>query len=180
MNWKTYRQQFEIYMEENPKTGKKKRQMRYIGQYYRFTASAEKIKATKKWMWLCAVMFWIGFIGAGFMNPPGAFVWWVLPFYIFSILPGFFALTATFRLGRVKDKITSIEKAECVVSINRSAWGITILSALAAIGSAVMLIMGWTLDKAMEEAIFMCLSLLRMIAGLGMLYWKKNLTVEEV
>lgn len=179
MNWKEYRSQFEFYLEEDKKTGRRKRSMRYVGPYYRFTTPVGERKAVQKWLWLYAALFLAGFVGAGFLSPPGAYVWWVVSFYLFSALPGFFAVLGVFRLGRVPERMTAIQKAETAGTIPKCAWWIIVLSALAALGSAVMLFMRWTWGKDLQEAAFLMMSLIRLGAGAGLVYWSKRLSWEE-
>ena len=180
MNGKRYRNQYESHTKIDPLTGKETRAYQYTGAYYRFAADKRQLRTARRWIACGAVLFWIGFLAGGFMNAPGSYSMWVLPFFLLSVFPGFYASLAAWRHYRLPAGMTVMQKEKSHDSTKNSAWGIVILSVLASAGSLVVLLTGTALGKEAEEMLFLGISLLRLIAGWGMLHGCKGLPLEEV
>ena len=179
MNRKRYRNQYESYTKIDPLTGKETRAYRYTGAYYRLTVDKRQVRTARRWIACAAALFGIGFLGGGFLNAPGSRSVWVLPFFLLSVFPGFYAALAAWRLYRLPESMTVIQKEESLDSAKNSAWGIAILSFLALAGSLAVLLTGAALGQEAEEILFLGFSLLRLVAGWGMLYRLKSLSCEE-
>ena len=179
MNGKRYRNLYKSMTKIDPYTGKETRGFKYTGKYYRLTAEKRLVNAVCRRMLLCVCLFWIGFIAGGFINAPGSHSVWVLPFFLFSVFPGFYAVMAVWHLFRLPAYITDPQKKGSLDSVKNSAWGIVILSALALVGSLVVFITRAASGRETEELIFFGFGILRLFAGWGMLREVSGLPYEE-
>jgi hypothetical protein len=179
MNRKRYKNQYETLTETDPSTGKERRVYKYTGTYYRIAAEKRLVHAAWRWILFCAGFFWLGFIAGGLVNSPGSHSIWVLPLFLFSVFPGFYAVLAVWHLFRLPEYITVTQKRNSLDSVKNSAWGIVILSVLTSIGSVIVLSTGAASGQEAEELIFLGFSILRLLAGWGMLHRVNSLTCEE-
>jgi MFS family permease len=179
MNEKRYKNQYKSLTKVDPSTGKETRVYQYTGKYYRFAAEKRLVHAAWRWITFCTGFFWIGFIAGGLINAPGSRSLWVLPFFLLSVFPGFYAVLAVWNLFRLPEYITVPQKKNSLDSVKNSAWGIVILGAPAAVGSLILLLTGAASGQEAEELIFLGFSMLRLLAGWGMLHKLKSLLCEE-
>jgi hypothetical protein len=180
MHGKRYRNQYESRVKFDPLTGKETREYRYNGEYYHCLVEKGIAQAAYKWIMCCAALFWIGFISGGFVNAPGTRSIWVLPVFLFSVFPGFYAALAAWKLCRLPEIITEPQKKESIDSVKISAWAIVILSALASAGGMVVLLSGAAFEQQAEEITFLGCSILRLLSGWGLLHFIRNLKYEEI
>lgn len=180
MNRKRYRNQYEPFTKIDTLTGKESRGYRYIGSYYHLTADNLHVRAVRRWITWAVFFFWIDFISGGFINAPGSRSVWVLPFFLLSVFPGLYAGMSVWNLCRLPESMTVIQKEESLDSMKNSAWGIVVLSILASAGSLVVLLTGAAFGQETEEALFLGLSLLRLIMGWSMQKKLKGLTYEKI
>jgi hypothetical protein len=180
MNEKRYRNQYESLAKIDSSTGKETRVYKYTGKYYRFAAEKRLVHTAWRWIMFCTGLFWIGFIAGGLMNAPGSRSIWVLPFFLFSVFPGFYAALGVWNLFRLPEYITFPQKRNSLDSVKNSAWGIVVLSFLASAGSLIILLSGAASGQEAEEFTFLGLSMLRLAAGLSMLHRVNSLLCEEI
>lgn len=145
-----------LYTVDNrvdPITGRDKKVARYTGKRYRVDMAAKRRLLPVLWATVALIL--AAFVAGGLLNNPGSRCMWVLPFYMFCMLPLCYGLMAAVRLTRMKEIITEVDMADGVRSMGNSALGLTILGALWAATDVVFLILGGGGQSVAREIVFL-------------------------
>lgn len=126
----------------DPDTGREKRVARYTGPTYHLNA-AQRRKAVRT-LWICSLAALAVFLTGGLTNSRGSHCLYVLPQFALCMLPLWYLLLAAFRLTRMKDIITQVDKVDGLELGQGAATALVILGALWALGEGIFLILNGT------------------------------------
>lgn len=155
---------FEI--EEDPATGRRKRVMRYVGPLY--PIDLDDIRRRRPLMWLLLAFAFAAFITAGCTPAAGQSCIYVLPQFVCTLLPLYYALMAAARITRIKKPlIDEQQRMEGILSVQHAAMGLTLLSAAWFVGEVVMLLLNGV--QMNSEWLFLACAAVQSVSG-GILY----------
>lgn len=115
---------------------------RYIGKYYRFGATGERLKRKKRAVFLCALFPFAAFLLAGFADRGETQALYVGLPYVISLLPAGFGLAAAFDLLRAEESMTYPRYRRGPRRLILCAVSGTILSAFGLIGCVFLRVRG--------------------------------------
>jgi len=157
MNKKRYRTLFEIREATDPRTGAVKRQAVYTGPYYRIdglNASRKRLAA----LFAPGVAVYAGILlGYLFTDLPSTRFYLTLPFALAMPLPLMYWALAVWRILRLPERFTEVQRDHSLLSCIRSAYGLAALGGLFATGAVVLIATGgagvrWPAEAAWATA----------------------------
>lgn len=160
----------------DPDTGREKRVLRYTGPHY--VLDTDQVRCLLPRLWggwlLCAAAF----VGAGLTPARGTYCVYVLPQYVFLLLPLLYGIMSCTKISRIRtDRINEVQKQEGVESLKHSALGLLILSVAWFLGEGVFMLLN-PLTNWQADAIFLSCSLLSALGGLLLSFTAKKITVQ--
>lgn len=145
------------------KTGKEKAVARYTGPLYGIE---------KKQRRSCAALCWAGWVmGAAAFVLAGLTPCWaqlcsyVAPFFILCLLPLFYLLLGAFKLMRLKEQFTEVDRADSFGYVQRSGLGLIVLGGAWVIATVVFLLLERPEMTLQNELIFLGCGVVSALSG---------------
>ncbi|MEG1891508.1 MAG: hypothetical protein RR065_06855 [Clostridia bacterium] len=166
MNRRQYCALYEMRVKTDPDTGREKRESVYIGPFYTLTVDQRTRNA--KGAALCGLWaLQLGlYVAYGFANAPGSRCFYVLPFFLFLLLPMIYAGMAAFRIVRMPQRFTEVAREEGVERAGRCAVATIVLCACHTVGEVVFLALGGAGERlAVELGCMAAVAIMGVCAG---------------
>ena len=174
--WKKH---YTTVLHVDPKTGKEKQVLRYIGAWHAMEPGQRKACAIQ-----CGLGWVLGtavFIAAGLVPNWASLCQYVTPWYVLCMVPLIYLLLGLITLLRLKPAaFTEIARSDSLGYIRASSWGLVILGGLWSITTAVFLLQKQATITLVNELIFLGAGvvtagiggwLLLMLKGLRLTTW---------
>ena len=174
-----WNKQYTTVLHVDPKTGKEKQVLRYIGSWYAMEPGQRKACAIQ-----CGLGWLLGtaaFLAAGLVPNWVSLCRYVTPWYVLCMVPLIYLLLGLITLLRLKPtEFTEIARSDSLGYIRASSWGMVILGGLWSITSAMFLVQNQTTITLVNELIFLGAGvvtagiggwLLLMLKGLRLTTW---------
>lgn len=155
--------------ETDPKTGKAKAVSRYIGPWYTLDGKRRKVCMLQAWLG-CALGL-AAFAVAGLTPSWGSMCGYVAPWYMLCLLPLFYLLMGAWKLSRLKERFTEIDKHESLGYVRWAGLGLMVLGLVWAITDAVYLLSANWMMTAAQELLFLGCGVVSALVG-GLLAWR--------
>lgn len=139
-----------VVEEQEAKTGKKRRVMRYIGPMY--PVDLADIRRRVPLMWAALALAAVGFIAAGFIPARGQRTAWVLPFFVLTLLPLYYGVMGAVKVTCIhREQIDEFQRSEGLNSVCHSAVGLALCGGAWLLGELVLMIVygEWRADEWM-------------------------------
>jgi hypothetical protein len=152
MKKRRYRELFEIRQVTDRRTGKTRREAFYTGQYYRIEALETSRFRTGLRLMSGILLFTGVLLGYLFTDLPSTHCLYALPFALMIPLPLMYEAMAAWRILRLPQRFTEVQRDRSLLSFSRSAYGLAALSACYALGITVLILTGGAGAYAWAEA----------------------------
>lgn len=162
-----HRDMMKLYTTEyciDPKTGKEKPALRYIGPMYTLERSQRRSAMLRSLAGLALGA--AAFAVAGLTPCWAQLCGYVAPWFILCLLPLFYLLLGTVKLLRLKDSFTEIDRADSFGYVHRSGLGLMVLGGAWAISTGVFLLTNQLDMTRTNEIVFLCCGVVFALAGL--------------
>ena len=142
MNKKRYHAMFEVYTATDPDTGKTRRHATYIGPYYRIAElAASRFQVGTRFA--PGVFVFLGVLVAYLLTDlPSTRYFLALPFALAMLLPAMFWVLAIWRILRLPDRFTEVQRDASLASCIRNAYGLVVLCMLFVGGNLTLVLTG--------------------------------------
>lgn len=175
MGYRKYAKDYEIEYENRIGKRKPEAVRIYVGPYFRFTASAEKVKKLK-WVYLAlAVVSAAALLVPMCMNCEATRTWYVQVPAAIAWIPWVLAACSVWRLWTAKDKVEREHYDMMYQRMSGSAAFVMIFGLISTIGSTVY----FTKDNAAENLIVLICYVVFLWCGSAMFVLKKDLKMTE-
>ncbi len=152
MRKRRYRELFEIRPVTDRRTGKTRREAFYTGQYYRIEA-LETSRFRPGLRLMSGILVFTGvLLGYLFTDLPSTHCLYALPFALMMPLPLMYQAMAAWRILRLPERFTEVQRDRSLLSFSRSAYGLAALSACYALGTAALILTGGAGEYRWAEA----------------------------
>ena len=140
-------------VEINPKNGKQKVVLRYIGPYYHIESGARQ--ALMRLGWLTWLLTFAALAVGGLIPTRAGNALYVQVWYLFCLLPFFYLLLGLLRMRRMKENFTAVDYSEGVDYVKISAWGLAALGGLWAGAEVIFLVLNGFTGRWGNDLLFL-------------------------
>ena len=177
MKRKEYCALFDTRVRTDPYTGRDRRETVYVGPYYTLDVDGRARKragGALAAIWAACVCV---FVVCGLTNANGSRCFYVLPVYLLLRWPLFYMGMAVFRILRMAERFTAVDRDEGIERARRCAGAMAVLCTLHTLGDAVLMILGG--GKPGVEAFYLAGIALMGMGGIAALRLLRRLMPRE-
>jgi len=165
-------------VEIDPKDGKERAVLKYIGPYYRMDGGA--MTALRRLGWLCWGTALLALAVAGLIPTRAGNALYVQVWYLFSLLPFFYLLLGLLRMRRLKETFTAVDLSEGINYAKGAAWGLTILGGLWAASVLIYLMLNTLPERWGYDVVFLLCGALQAVMALALARAMSTARIEEI
>lgn len=148
----------------DPKTGKEKPTLRYIGPMY---TMEKKPRRSGAWSSLLGLVLGVAAFAVAGLTPCWAQLCaYVAPWFVLCLLPLYYLLLGTVKLLRLKAQFTKIDQEHSLGYVRRSGLGMLVLGICWAVATGVFLLVEKPEMTMDSEILFLCCGGVMALAGL--------------